>query len=73
MWVREASAAHEKLALAHKVLDPLTEAPHTDGYKRALAFLDDASPLVVKASYGDVQAVEKLEAVLAAIDAVPLD
>lgn len=73
MWIREASAAQEKLALAHKVLDMLTEAPHLAGYKRALDLLDRASPLVIKASYGTKDDLESLEAIIAEIDSVPLD
>ena len=73
MWIREASAANEKLAAAHAVLDPLTEAPHLKGYKLVLELLDRATPLVVHASYGNPHAVETLEALIADVDAVPLD
>jgi hypothetical protein len=72
MWVREASAANEKLALAHKILDMLTEAPHLKGYMRVLELLDQASPYVVHASYGNMKALEQLEGLLEQIDAVPL-
>jgi len=73
LWVREASAANEKLALAHKVLDPLTEAPHLKGYKDVLELLDRASAHVMYASYGKRDELESLEALLARIDAIPLD
>ena len=72
LWVREASAANEKLAMAHKILDMLTEAPHLKGYKRVLELLDEASPFVVHASYGKMKALEQLESLLEQIDAVPL-
>lgn len=73
MWIREASAANEKLAMAHKILDALTETPHLKGYKRVLEILDGASPFVVHASYGNLPALESLEALIAEVDAVPLD